>query len=729
MSNKPRVQVQNLKSPPKLRPAARPVDTFVKPANPIPTSVVMSDGLSRLVRSLEPFMESKHQEAQAKNKQRMEDAAAGRIEGLTFDEAQQLRQEGTLAEHDDPWYTATLDRQYGMKMARWRKDDLMSRVQGLSTTGDGQPTNTIDLSSVDIEELLAETIREDLESLPEGMPRNAYLGKMEAVQGSLLSASTHEKAKAAKAYAADGVFESLLEEAELGLTSGEPASVVHGKMQSHFSMNSKLLGISPAEQNQEMLRAAAVLAEQGKVELVHEILYGKRKGVPGLLGKTRENAVKAASILEVATRESEKINREKAFQSRLSFKDAVSNGSLDEEQLGQFRKGNPGAVTQAEAESWITQSHQIREKALLKAQHAQAYQKQQQLLNSRLIQVGDQGKAHLLEDMELLTPEGKQKSITGDKQREMLADLYLSTEIPGEQPEQRFSRLVDTFSRNGLVHKGWKQVLNKGFMSASPSSLSGGVVPTSLRDGFELYLQLHAMSPQYLGSLIGSAKARDFYSLMRTATEHGGESLEAAALSALEITKGVREGADDTTRRLHTEQVKELIAELEDTNYDGWFSEPESIGNISGIAQNLLQYYVRKGVQPDDALEITRDRMQEDYSSVHGWLVRTAGMPSGFPDVAESFLKEAAVSLDVEPEDLALSPLGDAQGVYAVVLKSGHQYQSLNGQRVFGLTDMMQHDEARQQRIAKEKAEEINLRNTKKLIKKKPKYHLKGVDH
>jgi hypothetical protein len=707
-----RKQVTGVGFGPGLSPKASPVDTYVRPVLSQQGDSA-AEGINALISALEPVMDAKYKREQAERRQRMEDEALGRIGGLTWDDAKLLKKQGKLAEHEDPFYQAALGQAYGERMALHRGNDLAKRIEGVSTIEDG--SNAIDLVADDVDEILSGIIQDDMAELTENVSRSAYMRSMGRVRESLLGLATERKTKAAKEYASNAVFDRLYSEAVGGLASGDPVNEIHSRIGAQFKGNEALLRLSPAEQNQQVIRVASVLAEQGEVELVTELLYGQRKGVSGILGKTRENALKASQILELATNEAGKRNKAAAFSDRISFKDSVSNGSLDETKLSQYMVDNPGAITQAEAESWINQSRLVRENALLKQQYMRAYQDQQAQLNKMLLQVGDQGKAHLLSDIEVLTPTGKNQVITADVQREMLAETYLETKIPGETPEQRFSRLVDTFSQNGLVHKGWQQTLNAGFLSASPSTLSGGKLPAALQDSFELYKQLQAKAPEYLSSVIKNAKARDFYSMMAVATQYGGESVEAAALSAVQATKSVNNTLlSDETRKVQAEQVRELMSELEDTDYDGWFSEPDHIGNISSISQGLLKYYVMKGIEPDTAKQMTVAKMKQDYTPVQGWLVRSEGMPQGFQHIAEGFLGHMAGKLEVEAEDLALAPLGDSQGTYAVVSKAGHMYQTINGQRVFRLEDMLRFvDEAKQENAVRRSAE-INAQNERK---------------
>lgn len=133
-----RVQVRPLDESATLRPTARPQDSYYQPAlqqtmaqPPNESALSLASSLASVRPQLQEIIDKNHKlyidEQQA--------AAERRLQGLTFDEAKKLQDQGQLAEHDNPWYRAALSKAYGIREAQNFRDHAARAYNGTPSGG------------------------------------------------------------------------------------------------------------------------------------------------------------------------------------------------------------------------------------------------------------------------------------------------------------------------------------------------------------------------------------------------------------------------------------------------------------------------------------------------------------------------------------------------------------------------------------------------------------------
>lgn len=691
-----------------LRPAARPVDTYARPAGPPQRQAPdpswgrneLASALSSLNQNLTKFIpavtQKEHAEAEAQAKEI--------LAGMTFEEAMAKQKAGELAIHDNPFVNQHLNIHYGQKFAEWRADELGRRFHGESTSGDSLNPNHFDHSQ-DAEKWARGQMVQDLEQLEGKDARNAYITQMEKWLPHLRAAQSKEKAEYTAGRAADAAFDNLYGIARDAITAaGEPGKVdpnaVHATMRKAYPQLTQLWSLQPPQLKAVMVKVADRLAEDGQFGLVDAIFNNDPDGFGPLNNKISVSA-HGPKILEKAREKWLEKARSDNLDARVYFHDRANQGLMNEGELETWRKANPGLVTDQQAESWILHNRQVTranqeevQRAALKAQREAAFQQQETQLEEWLQKATDAGGLLFLQPAKKLNKSGEVVEESADSLRKRGITNYLTQVLPrqaqlnGWSPEQTFNERLRVISKNGVVDPEWQEVLSHGFSAANNPNITAETMPVALTGSYQLYKQLHAKAPQTLAQHVTDRDGMDFYETARVGEQYMGMGERDALLWAATVHRDPTQFNTETTRRRYDDLKTQLDTIKNQGAWDKVFGDKvENINVAAPDFERMAGMYVRIGMNTDTAIKLAAERLKGQYTNINGWLVETsdartrsfpsmlkardeAFAPTDFGTAFKSYLDDWAKKHgDISGSDIGV--LQTAPGVFMLVGKKG----------------------------------------------------------
>lgn len=685
---------------PGLRPAARPVDTYTRPfREAAPAAPVQNTGMAQIAQALsnfEPALRQFTADRRVEHEEDMRSQAEQRINGLSFEEAQRLRESGELAAIDDPYYLDALNQFYGQRLAQHRYNDLAQRLEGVSTSGDPSNPNHFDRIGGDFDAWFQENIRVDQETLQGSSANGAYLESMATVRDRLTGRYSEMRAEEAQERSADVAAQTFMGYSQEGLKEGSTVPEIGDRIRQSYSELRDRFGMTNQQIDDVLVTVAASLAEQGQYELVQELLMSERDGIPAI-GAKASMMPTVSRIMEVARDRQLENLKSGQLPALVHFGDAAQQGLLDETQLQAYRTSFPGVVSDSQAQSWIEQSRAASRRAEAKLaemeverQQMIASQESEAALTEHLMSAADAGHLQFLDTSFTLKENGEEQEWSADQQRDRWANSYVEEFSPaiaqqrGETPQETFLRELEVFSINGVEHPTWGNIIQAGPAAASLATVTGDEIPPTLQAGFEMYMQLHTANPRYLDSIMSDSTAVQFYEAARIGRTYIGLDDQQAILAATQVTRDL--DGDQTPSQKARYQL--LAQELEAVQNSGenWFGFGDTVQNMGAVGRDLervARMHVAMGLAPKKALELARDQIIDTHSVVHGYMINTSGVriqtipqtlqsigfePTGFETIAEGYIEDYATTLDgVDKDDLTLMPLSNTDGAFMVV--------------------------------------------------------------
>jgi hypothetical protein len=634
-----------------LAPAASPVDTYTAPqraADPVaPSNTNGWLELADVLKGLEPALASYGNYKHEQHVDAMSREAQERMFGLTLEEAEKLRASGELALRDDPYYTDALNQFYGQKRAAWRTQDIQSRLRGISTAGEGQPSNAFDPVTGDIDQFLADAQREDMEVLQGGTAQQAFSEMMTGQYENLRSQGMAARDEAAIAQSMDvgteAYLSSLDEAAARNLSAAETVEL----MRSNKATLKERFGLSNSQIDEIEIEVAGKLAEQGDYAAVYQLLMAPRGDVPAI-GRKSGELQRVSKIIETAQKKFLENSREDNLDALVTFDHQAATGTLDRDLLKVFRKRYPGVITTAKAEQWLTQNElniTRRKEELAKAQAKMAAAKAAQDHNAQLAtsvdEMFDNGLGQFIPPTQEMTETGKPKDLSVQAAQKAAVERFIYDRSPriaktrGETPEQTFNREAEWFSLNGMVNPQWKNVINAGGLMATRAAFGTDSLPKNVQEGYRLYRQLRAANPALLQAHVSGEQTRLFYDTARIAeTYMGMDATEALSFGSDAVQKAMQPNAPDLQPRYNDFKKAVKRSEL----------HPDVVnqGDVSAGIIEIGGAYIAAGLPVEVALEEAQARYDETHEVINGWSVYVA-------DPAARVMPQRLAALGAEP--------------------------------------------------------------------------------
>lgn len=694
-----------------LNVAARPVDNMVQPYQ-APRNTGL-DQLAGALRSVSPAIAKFSAERDAKQKAASTEAAEARIGKLSFQEAQKMRKEGTLAEQDDEWYMAALDQAYGRRQAEASKDALGQAMQGL---GD-DPLDLMKMSRDDVDAWISQKVGADMEGLGDGAASGAYMKAMDQTRQQLLDYTDKVHAGEWKRQAQDAAAMGLREAFDVGSQEGKSPTEIVVSMRSQFAANEALYRLTPAEQEEAMVGVADSLAAEGNTAMVREILTGKRTLANGQsigpIGNTKAYASKAAAIMKKAEATEKKDRQEHAMDTRINYKEAANSGQMDEAEFRAYNKANPGVFSQAEQESIIIRNNKEVDNARATLAVSSQFQEQELAKQDYYNQMIAAGRGQEVGDKTVINAAGKQVKLSAKEQREAMVTSILSQPMrEGETPEQHTRKIVYDLSRNGFKHPTWGNTMKNGMYATTQMQAQKGEIAQATKDGYTLYNEIKRVNPKYLSGMM-DPDTRAFYRMVDTATNLGGEDPSAAIATvvAAQATMNTPEGI--AKQRIQKEQLETAVNKLQDKPW--WFTGKSSNVGLAPKVMSLSEYYIEKGMSAEDAVQAATDHLGETHEDVNGVQMDTSMMPQGFKEGVETMVSKFAKKADLDGDDLIARPVNDDKETFIITRKdSMSPLKSEGGSYFLSVGDIMGNLSDVQAREKQDSVDANNKRNEEK---------------
>jgi len=666
--------------PQRLSPVAAPVNTYARPPAPPSTNrwLQLADALS----SISPSLNNLLQYQAEKSRQEAEDLANRRLGGMSFEEAQRAVKEGTIPEMANPWFKAAFMKQFGERLAHQRASEIATLYE-----------TEFDKDNGNFDEFVAQRMKADLDAFGDNkFFTSSYLNVMSRFNAQAQAKHQQYLTTRTKEDTFQGVYETFLGTARQMIEEGASPDEIAKALREKYEGNRKLLNVPYKEQDREMLRVAQALAEEGRYDIVQALLTSERTAADGTklgpLANNREFAADAARILQRAERVMFDNNEKASFDQRMRFFDQSLAGTLNREELIEWHKANPGALTDAQVQALLNRNESVvlklkeeaerqREKLLLQQQSARSHE----ALEQADLEAAENGLAPFLEDGVVLDENGEPKIISADQRRERLAHNLvqrIQEKIDSGQitPEQGFEAEVKVFTANNLKNPRWEEVLAAGGISAATFAISGGEVPPALKDGAELYMKLHAQNPRLLQKHVPDAAAMDFYEAYRIAKQYGRMNDNQAYQHAATLTNDP-DKYESVYMRQRYDDIDKAVKDLQSNGFVRFFGlgtpPADNAGYVGNEISRIARFYARSGLGSEKALEEASKRFKDTHRQINGWWIYTADrdIPPDFErlvqNALEDYAKEFGESEGVEASDLTIRPATNGTGAWQIV--------------------------------------------------------------
>ena len=636
-----------------LRPAARPVDTFVRPqAPPERGGWDRRTDLQQLAQALGNFSGSLAEYGRAQQADPTGEAIARReVMANTLDDVSD--KVAGKKPMDPRTNLVVLHTLHGEERARQDFQEMRRRYLGQSTAAQGQPSNAFDREHGDLDQFFADFTKEKVSGLPPNAPmvNVAYLKQFEAYKRELYGEQDAYLQGRVKEANADAGYKAVVGTVdELVAGGGTDAKSVAGEVFKRLPKLRNMHMLSPQEADDAVVRAAQFIADRGipgnpqlGPEVVRELLLSDRDGV-GPIGGKAAYAHKATGILDAATKKAGELQRDGNVDVTVSFKEQASQGQLDEATFKEVMKANPGFMTHTQQEAILLQNREARLKAREKLRKEvdrialEAKSQTSELeITGMLGQHGDKGTL-------LAIPEGvqhvKKDGTIGTYSREALLKRAVHEQLtsgdawvksvttpasaspqdmsvvlrPEQATAERFARDVEWFTKNQLTNPQWQDTLNRGFAAASPDNIAKGQMPPVLTQALALYSQLEAGHVGVLKRHLSSKSARDFYEVYSAVRQWSGDERQAI----LQATMAADPEQAALKRKLVDKEMKKT------GSWAPWADSVVNLGDMRDDVRELATVLVRAGMQPEDALPVAGEKVRKAYTNINGNMVRTA---------------------------------------------------------------------------------------------------------
>lgn len=404
------------------------------------------------------------------------------------------------------------------------------------------------------------------------------------------------------------------------IDNGDEPDKIAASLFGDIEKNRQFLGLHPKDQQKQLLQIADRYATRGQFDVARSILGFERQNgaYKGSLISDRELGGQATDLLARIQKD------EMEFQSEAAAK-AAEEGAY---------------------------------KAAMKA--------------------SDIGAVNSITDVTVKDRKGEDKVISAETLRKEVARRTIDTisveaKRRGMTPEQAKKLEKERFIGNGLEHPQWFQTINSVPGQISLNAVSGKIAPNAL-DAYQLYKELNAEAPQYLGKYTDQ-KAIDFFEQARAMEETGiVDSPNDALLAAFTATTQI---AAPEVLKLRDDDLQSAV---DAATSDGWLFDSET-GNRGYVQQEIARQariLSRTGLAGKDALDRAKEAFTKTHINIAGtWMKNDKRLPTDFATLAQEYLDQIAAKyadeLHIDADDITLDRMGNGTGSWIVLWRGIRQ--------------------------------------------------------
>jgi hypothetical protein len=653
-----RVQVQGPRGAAPLQTVARPGAVSVG-APRVGSS--RGEMLARSLAQIEPELGQHFAERQAEYEQTQSERARDTLQGMTFAEAKQMVESGTLRQTENPWYEAAFQKQYGVSYAGKRKRDIMLAYE-----------TQFDKHNGDIEGFIAGHVKRDASlygenkfvsaGIREGM--GDFLTRLRDQQAEFRAGTIQETA----VDQFRGVARTAVDEAVA--QGADPSASVRNL----YGQHRQALGLSYKQMDDNVISLAEEYAASGDLDTVEALLTAEVMGEDGQkVGSFTSRARYAADanrILNVARSKKAELSRQagtelivtqrtKAAQGKLVDEDVTSLGNLRDEKV----------ISQEMYESLLVQNDNAKARAA-----GAAYEGlQEENYRTHVMNEVVAGRGFAVSDFTYTGADGQPKSVKRDTVMDDVVNETLTTMGRQKYTEGEMAATLASWGV-GANYGIWENALTDGYLSLGQALTKAGpdgdvVLPEPALAAYGTWKNLSEY-PNLRARHVKDSKALKLYQDAE-ALERGGMEPETALLTASRIDRNASRTGLSTQLDRDT-----FTSELKRVTSSGGFvgfgtSDVANGGYVAQTVEKTARILVDAGLPPSRAVEQATRIFEESHTVINDAAVNTRNklVPPQFEDMSEAMIDEFAAANSVDADDLTLVPSLDGEQSWVIAYK------------------------------------------------------------
>ncbi len=671
----------------RLQPAAVTGNYHVRPAQP--QRNVKAEQFISALGQISQVSGKLGQYMHEKQTKEAELQASQEIQAMSLEEAGAKVQSGEIGQYDNPYFQDAFQRQFGIRLGLHKGREMRTQFQ---TDFDPRNDNVDEFiqSHLDpefekmmdnpiIQEAFGQTVEEDVRSLRE----NDYTEKAAAIEQDKMDGAYETGA---------AQIDKRLENARTPEDRQQAIKEGHQAWRDGYAERRELLGLSNAEQDAITMQLAARYARQGDVDVVEKLLTDDRGGIGSIIDKRGKEGADAHQVLNTAKQNHHNDNKEKSFDSQMSFFDQAREGGLDRDELEEYHKQNPGVYSPAQIQRLITTNESAQDtkrRQLAEDEMARKFDRELQSHRGRVVtETLEHVRDKTLHQMDSTPIPSGIDSETGELEWEMLspedrmemADEVIQNRVLPEYAEQfeEDERGYQTFlyelglygNNPDMENEKWKSTMaNVG--SALTSQAASGEVPPKIESAYALFKNLKTSAPGMLNSSLISERDKDVLEALWYHEQYLDEELDQAVNSVYRM-----QHTDDDNRfaSVQFQEMEQAVNSL-DGFIDGW-GDSKNDGYVTAEMNRLVRNQWRRGGN-SDVTSVT-EIFKQEHAWINGHAVPKRGqnVPTDFEELGHArILKyandhpEEMEERGIDASDLTLYPMGGrgSTGGWAII--------------------------------------------------------------
>lgn len=653
MARRPQVQT-DLGQPEQVRTVARPNYSRA------PVHTLGQSRAGALVKSLSavsPTLSGYIEEFEQDYREDEANRAYDTIQGMTFEESQQLVKSGQLRDTESPWYQAAFEKQFGMAYAGRRKREILDRYN-----------NEFDKHNGNVDEFLSQFAGEDLDKFGgSDFIMAGYRSGMQGVLETVRNDHAEFTSQWTKERTVDNFSSIVRTTMDAAVEYGDnPMEAVRALYKDH----KETFGMTFGQMDDAVFDLVGVYAEAGDVEAVNAILSYNAVGEDGtkvgsFLSRPKY-AAKARQLAETAKANRGESNRKVNTSLMVDFSVRASQGTLTADDYQRMTSlQNDEQMSQAQVEALRVRNETAKTagaaSAYVSAATSQAHNEALSLVVA--------GQGALVEDFSVTNPEtGKVTTVSADKLREVaVQDAMKALETAGEDPRVMAAELASMGTN--VTYGKWEAAISDGYLALNEATASvdkdgNTKLPEAALLGYSAWKSMS----EFPNLRSRHTDNKDAERVWRAADllERRGVPLEDALLRASSV---ISAGPAAMSNRLSRKEIENIAGLKIGGMFDG---QPVDMGRVTSYIEEQVNLDRALGASSAQAVENALKAFEEDHVLVNGYAVNTRAkfLPQNFEEASMALLEGFAEQHGEDVDDLTLVPAHDGSDYWVVAEKA-----------------------------------------------------------
>ena len=653
-----RVQVQGPRGAAPLQTVARP--GAVSAGAP---RVGVSKGamLAQSLAQIEPELRGHLRERQAEYEKEQAERAYDTLQGMTFDQAKQLVDNGNLRETENPWFEAAFQKQFGVSYAGKRKRDIMLAYE-----------TQFDKHNGDIEGFIAGHVQRDASLYGENKFVSAGIREgMGEFLTRLRDQHAEFKAGVIKETAVDqfrGVARTTVDEA---VTAGaDPSAAVRNL----YGQHRQALGLSYKQMDDNVIALAAEYAEAGDVATVEALLTTEVVGEDGVKVGSFTSRARYASdaqrILNSARKKQAELNRQAGTELIVDKRTKAAAGTLTDTDITSLETlRDDEVISQEMYESLLTQNNNAKARAAGAAYEGLLEENYRTHVANEVMA----GRGYGVSDYVYNGADGKPRTVKRDAVMTEVVNETLAQMAKQDYTENEMAATLASWGV-GTNFEVWENALTDGYLSLGQALTKAGPegeieLPQPALAAYGTWKNLSEY-PNLRARHVKDNKALRLYQDAE-ALERGGMDPQTALLTASRIDRNASRTGLST--QLDRDTFNNELRRVQSSGGFLGFGETE-VANGGYVAQTIeksARILVDAGLPPSRAVEQATRMFEESHTVINGAAVNTRNklVPPEFGDMGEVMIDEFATKHGADADDLTLIPSLNGEQTWVIAYK------------------------------------------------------------